>query len=647
MTSEPVRVEYDGDVAVVVIDNPPVNAGSAEVRRGLEAAVATVGQRDGLVAVVLIGAGGTFIAGSDIREFDGPIALPELPAVLAAIAASPLPFVAAIDGNALGGGFELALACDARMATAATYVGLPEVQLGIIPGAGGTQLVPRVVGYARAIELITSGRRVKAPEALEHGLIDRIAEGDLRAAAIAFARERGGGKRRLSELPPPMLDETTFSEAAAAAMRKARGVTAVDEAIRAIRAAASMPIAEALTMERSTFNTLRRSPEAAALRHLFFAERGASRIMRDIEPMPVSKVGIVGLGLMGAGIAASLLVSGASVVGFDRDAATTDAGVERIAALIGRMKLPEPERAAAVARLQAAYQLSELGSADLVIEAVHEDMELKRTIFAELAAHLGPETLVASNTSYLDIDALAAASGRPDRFAGFHFFSPAHVMKLVEIVRGAGTSDRTLASLVRAASRAGKVPIIAGNAEGFIGNRIFSAYRAECEILLEDGASPSEVDRALVDFGMAMGPFAVADMSGLDIAWAMRKRLAPHRDPNVRYPGIADRLCEAGRFGRKSGAGWYRYPEGSAEPDPAVEAVIEETARSHGIVRRPIASDEIVRRAIGKMASEAEHVLAAGTASSEADIDLVLVHGYGFPRAKGGPLFWARRNAAA
>jgi len=652
----PVRVERHGDVAIAVIDNPPVNASSLEVRAGLLAAIQTLNAEAAVKAVVLIGAGRTFIAGADIREFGGPPRDPQLPAVIAAIEACEKPVIAAISGAALGGGFELALGCDARIATADAAVGLPEVTLGIIPGAGGTQRLPRLVGLATAIRLITSGRRVKATEAEQLGLIDAVTRDDLREAAVRHALTLGGRKRRLSELPVPPEANEAVERASAEAIQGARGRTAVQEAIEAVRNAARMPFAAAAEAERATFQRLRQSEEAAALRYLFFAEREAARVPElDTKvargaPLAVSQVGVVGAGTMGTGISLCFLDAGVPVVLIERDNAALERGVERIRSVYrrqvhsGRMSAEDMERR--LGALSPAVALQALAQADLVIEAVFEDMAVKQALMRELDRVAKPGAVLASNTSYLDLDALAAVTERPGDVVGLHFFAPANMMRLLEIVRGRSTAPEVLARMLALAKTIRKLPVVARVGEGFIGNRIFSAYRMQCELMLEEGAYPEQVDAALVAFGMAMGPFAVNDLSGLDITWRTRQRLAATRDPKARYPEILDRLCESGRFGQKTAAGWYRYPEGARRgaSDPEVHALIEKCSAAKGIARHPFTAEQIQWRALATMINEAALLLAEGIAARPSDVDLVLVNGYGFPSHKGGPLFWASRR---
>jgi 3-hydroxyacyl-CoA dehydrogenase len=650
--SSPVRIERDHGVAFVVIDNPPVNASSLAVRAGLLDAVRTLAGDDAVTAIVLIGAGKTFVAGADIREFGQPPRDPQLPAVIAAIEQCGKPVIAAIHGAALGGGFELALGCDARVATPDALVGLPEVTLGIIPGAGGTQRLPRLTGIATAIALVSSGRRVKAAEAHALGLVDGIAADDLRTAALRQARELAGRKRRISELPIPAEPPEAIERAVADAMQGARGRVAVREAIEAVRNATRMPFAAALAAERATFQRLRQSEDAAALRYLFFAEREAARVsgIAEAAPRPIAEVGIIGAGTMGAAISVCFLDAGLPVVLVERDQEAIERGLERIRSVYrrlvesGRMTGDEMDRR--LGRLTPALALQSLARVDLVVEAVFEDMAVKQALLRELDHVLKPGAILASNTSYLDLDALAGATARPADVIGLHFFSPANVMRLLEIVRGQATAPDVLATALAMAKTIRKLPVVARVGEGFIGNRIFSAYRIQCELMLEEGAYPGDIDAALTAFGLAMGPFAVNDLSGLDISWHTRKRLAATRDPQARYPEILDRLCEAGRFGQKTGAGWYRYPDGARRGlfDPEVHALIDKCSATKGIARHSFTAEQIQWRALATMINEAALLLAEGIAARASDVDLVMVNGYGFPAHKGGPLFWASQR---
>ncbi len=650
-----VRYELDGDVAVIVIDNPPINAGSHAVRRGLMDAVTRLGADPRAQAGVIIGAGSTFVAGSDIREFGQPIEEPQLPAVIASIEACAKPVVAALHGAALGGGFELALGCDARVAVADAVVGLPEVTLGIIPGAGGTQRLPRLVGVPRALALVCSGERVRASQAVSLGLVDALAEGDLRQAAIAHARGLQGAKRRVRDLAVPASEDAAVDAAASASRKAGKNRPAVLAAIEMVRSAAARPIDEGLAAERQVFQRLRISREAFALRHQFFAERDAAKVplLAGARPRDVARIAVIGAGTMGSGIAIAALEAGFAVDLLEQDEAALARGLARIRehldARVTAGKLSADGAGRIGASLRGSIDWSCLRESDLVIEAVFEDLAVKQQVFRRIDALARPGAVLASNTSYLDLDAIALATSRPQDVIGLHFFSPANVMKLVEVVRGAACAADALATGMAVARRMRKLPVMAGNAFGFIGNRIYAAYRRQCEFMVEEGAWPEQVDAALQAFGFAMGPFAVADLSGLDIAWRMRQAQAATRDPSARYVHIPDRLCEAGRLGRKTGAGYYRYEEGSRTPqvDEAVHALIEACRQDKGITPRALEAQEMVRRALLAMINEAALLLAQGVAMRATDIDVALVNGYGFPRWEGGVVFWARERGAA
>ena len=650
-----VHLERDGEIAVIVIDNPPINAGSAVVRQGLMAAIETLRTDDTLQGAVLIGAGNTFIAGSDLREFGQPLTEPQLPSVIAAIEACGKPVIAALHGAALGGGFELALGCDARVAAPGTVVGLPEVTLGTIPGAGGTQRLPRIVGIPRAIQMICSGERVSAVAALEEGLVDVIASGDLRATAVAKARQLAGQKSLLRERPLPIAQGDDVEGAVTAALKAGKRRPAVQAAIDAIMSTADVGFDEGLASERAVFQQLRVSREAFALRHQFFAERDSAKhpSLGEVAPRTVEHVAVIGAGTMGSGIAIAVLDAGYRVLLLEQDAAALGRGAERIhvhyASRVQTGKLNASGAAAVEARLQTSLDWADLAQADLIIEAVFEELGVKQQVFQRIDAVARPGAVLASNTSYLDLDAIAAATSRPQDVIGLHFFSPANVMKLMEVVRGNATAVDALATGLAVGKRLKKLPVLTGNAFGFIGNRLYAAYRRQCEFMIEDGAWPEQVDTALQAYGFAMGPFAVADLSGLDIAWRMRQAQAATRNPNARYVHIPDRLCEAGRLGRKTGAGYYHYPEGSRGPqvDEAVHLLIEHCRTVKGITPRELNDDEIVRRVLLAIVNEAALLLAEGVAERATDVDVVLVNGFGFPRWEGGPVFWARERGAA
>ena len=639
-----VYLEKEGDIAVLVIDNPPVNAGSHDIRKALLDAIAQVATDPDIKGAVLIGAGKTFVAGSDLREFDLPLGTPQMPQVIAAIESSSKPFVAAMHGAALGGGYELALGCDARIASTGTVIGLPETALGIIPGAGGTQKLPRLIGKAEAVALIAGATRVNAVKALSLGMIDAVAEENLLQAAVIMARSMAGTKRRVIELPVPEGGDVE----AAVVRASLRARPHVLAAIRHVCAAGDVPVSEGLAAERETFQKLRIAPEASALRHIFFAERDAARGKpgRAARALQVEIFGVVGSGTMGAGITTALLQAGQPVIMVDVRKDALAAGVHRVQENIdggvkrGRMSIAAAN--AAKARLTTSTDLLALTPCDLVIEAVFENPSVKGDLFCALDAVVKETAIIASNTSYLDIDALASKTTRPDRIIGLHFFSPAHIMKLLEIVRASHSSDEALATGLAVARMLGKQPVESANAFGFIGNRIYAAYRTACEFMLEDGALPHEVDAALEEFGFAMGPFAVADMSGLDIAWNMRQQKAVDRNPADRYVQIPDRLCEVGRFGRKTGMGYYRYDKaGKHFRDSDVEAMIIAASDEKGITRGLFLSQDIQMRALAAIVNEAALVVEEGVALRASDIDVVLVNGYGFPRWTGGPVYWA------
>ena len=654
-TMSTVRTEQIGDVLLIEINHPPINAASLTVRQGLTAAIAQLQTQPALRAGVLIGGGTTFVAGSDLREFGQPLQDPQMPAVIEQIEACSKPVVAALHGAALGGGLELALACDARIALAGTLLGLPEVTLGIIPGAGGTQRLPRRVGVARAIQMVCSGERIQADQALALRLVDAVVASDLQAHAIALAEQLTGRKCRIRDEQVPQQDDAAIEQAEQAALRAGKRRPAVMAAIEAVKNAARLPFDEGLAHERTVFQQLRVSPEAHALRHQFFAEREAAKLPPALQaaPRPVQTVAVIGAGTMGAGIAICALDAGLNVVLLEQDDAALQRGLQRVAEhyqnRIAAGKVKAAVAAASKARLHPTTDWTQLGAVDLVIEAVFEDMAVKQEVFQKIDAHARPGAVLATNTSYLDVDAMAAFTSRPQDVLGLHFFSPANVMKLLEVVRGQRTAPDVLATGMALGKKLKKLPVLCGNAFGFIGNRIYNAYRKQCEFILEDGAWPEDVDKALTDFGFAMGPFAVADLSGLDIAWRMRQAQAATRDPRERYVAILDQLCEQGRLGRKTGAGYYSYPDGKRvlTTDAVVRDIIEQASSQRDITRRTLDATKIQRRALLAMVNEAALLLAEGVASRASDIDVVLVQGYGFPRWEGGPVFWARQQDPA
>lgn len=648
--SESVSARLEDGVLVVTIDNPPVNALSAHVRSGLIAALNHAADASEVAGLVIAGTGRTFIGGADIREFGAPPVEPLLPEVIDRIEAFAKPVICAVNGAALGGGCEVALACHGRIAGETASFGLPEVKLGLVPGAGGTQRLPRLIGLVAAIDLIGTGRIIKAPEAVTLGLADAVAADPLAAGVAAVQRSVGQTLRRTGSLEAPPADEDAVGAAEAKVLAKSRGQSAPAEAVRLVRAAGRLGLEAGLAEERATFLRLRDSAESAALRHVFFAERSAGKVdtLDGVASRRIETVGIVGTGLMGSGIAVSALTSGHRVIALEQTPEAAAAGRSRIAGLLDKAvqskRLTEEAQSACLARLETTAEAADMAATDLVIEAVFDDLAVKTDLFRRLDGIVPPTTILATNTSYLDPDAIAAATADPSRVVGLHFFSPANVMRLVEVVDCAKTAPDVLASALAFVKRLGKLPVVSGVTEGFIGNRIFSAYRREAEFMVEDGALPHEVDAALEAYGFPMGIFAVNDMAGLEIAWARRKRQAATRNPGERYVEIADRLCEAGRLGRKTGRGWYAYPDGARTVDPEVTAIIEAARAAKGIVPRSFTAAEIADRLLKAMVDEGTALLAEGIAARPGDIDLVMINGYGFPAHKGGPMFAAQRN---
>ena len=640
-------------VALVTIDNPPVNAASRDVRLGLIEAMARAAADPAVAAVVIACAGRTFVAGADIREFGKPPVEPYLPDVCLAIENLEKPVVAAVHGTALGGGCELALSAHARVAAPGTRFAQPEINLGIVPGSGGTQRLPRLVGMIPAIEMNGANRRLAAEEAKALGLVDLIADGDLVAAAIAHAKSLvGSPPRRTRDLAVPAFDRAAAEAAVAAIEKKARRQISPGEAARLTLAAAELPFAAGMAEERAAFLRLLVSDEAAALRHVFFAERDVAKIERidGVAARPVARFGVVGAGTMGAGIAVAAVDAGFAVTVVEMNDDALARGRERIDGIWARSvksgRLTGAGKAEKLARIRFAADLAAMADADLVVEAVYDDLGVKRDLFARLAGVVRPDCVLATNTSYLDPNAIGEGLPAPERLVGLHFFSPANVMRLCEVVDTATTSAETLSTAVSVARKLGKQPIVTGVCEGFVGNRIWAVFRRECEFMLEEGALPHEIDAALEDFGLPMGPFAVFDLSGLDIAWSLRKRKAATRDPNERYVRIADRLCEMGRFGQKTGAGWYAYEAGKKSVDPLVARLCEEESAEKGIARRAFTAAEIVDRLVGVMGAEGEKILAEGIAGRASDIDLVFIEGYGWPRRRGGPMYRAALRKA-
>lgn len=641
--TDAVHLSLADGIALITIDNPPVNVTSHAVREGLVAALDRA-EAAGVGRVVLTGAGKTFVAGADAKEFSAPPQPPHLPDIVNRIEGFPVPVVAAINGAALGGGLELALACAARVAAPGATLGLPEVTLGVVPGAGGTQRLPRLVGLDQALSLIPEGRVIGAVEALRIGLLDAVDDDPVAAARTMALPDRPA----TGALPAPSMQPEAFDAALRSAAKRSLRQVAPVRAIELIEASTRLPLAEGLAQERATFLDLKTGDQAAALRHVFFAERAAQAQGRHGGAEIASAV-VVGGGTMGAGIAYALAQAGVTVALVETDTA----GAERAQANVARLYAEAVARGksssdAAEAVLAARHSFHAgydgLPPVDIAIEAVFEDLEVKRRVFATLDAALPETTILATNTSYLDPDRIAAGLRHPGRFLGLHFFSPAHVMKLVEVIRTGQTSPETLATALRLAGRLKKISVLAGVCDGFIGNRILTRYRQTCDVMLIEGALPAQVDEAMRGFGMAMGPYEVQDLSGLDIAYANRKRLGWKTKSGFRYVPIADRIVEeTGRLGRKTGAGWYDYPEGKPVPSALIDAIVVEESARAGIARRDFTEDEIVSRATAAMVEEGFRILSEGIAARSADIDLVLVHGYGFPRWRGGPMHWAGR----
>ena len=646
--SQPVRIEREGDVALVAIDNPPVNAASHAVREGLADAVETLANDDGVRAIALYGAGRTFIAGADIREFGKPSKSPVLTEVCNAIEGVEKPVVAVLHGNALGGGLEVALACHARIAIEGLKVGLPEVTLGILPGAGGTQRTPRLVGIAAALDLATTGKHVGADEAHRLGLVDRVVTGEPREVALAAAREAASGalKTRRTGTLNVTPDEAALTKTREVLAKKSPHLFSPHRIVEAI-AASTAPLEEGLATERRLFQECLESPQRAGLIHAFFAERAVAKVPEgEATPRPVESIGVVGGGTMGSGIATAALLAGVPVTLAERDEESLAKGRATIegnlAGAVKRGKLSEDGRAQILAeRLKTTTDYADFAAADLLIEAVFEEMAVKKEVFARLDAVAKDGALIATNTSYLDVDEIAATTSRPSDVLGLHFFSPAHIMRLLEVVVGERTAPEVVATGFALGKALRKVAVRSGVCDGFIGNRILSHYRRVADLLVLDGALPVDVDRALEDFGFAMGPFAVADLAGLDIGFATRKRRAATRPADERTADFPDAICERGWFGRKTGRGYYVYEEGGRTPNPVVEEIIAAEREAKGIAPRDYGAEEIVERYMTAMISEATRVVEEGIALAPIDVDAVLLFGYGFPRHRGGPMHHA------
>jgi 3-hydroxyacyl-CoA dehydrogenase len=636
----------DGDVAVITIDNPPVNAMKYEVRVGLLDLVSRAIADAGISAVVIACAGRTFVAGADITEFGKPPRQPTGIAVIEAIEAGAKPVIAAMHGTPLGGGLELALGCHFRVAAPDTRLGLPEIKLGIIPGAGGTQRLPRLVGMDKAMAMILSGEPIPASEARDAGLIDEIIEGVLVAGAIGFARRAVAEKRPLvlarNRDEKLVRELAVFDAAAANYTKRARGQNAPVAAVAALRAAITLPVADALKRERELFLELVAGDQSKAQRHIFFAEREAAKVpdLAGVKAHDVRRAAVIGAGTMGGGIAMCFANAGIPVTVVETDAEALKRGLDVVTRnyrnTAARGGLAADEMEARIARIAGATDLAAVAEADIVVEAVFEDMGVKQDVFAELDRIVKPDAVIASNTSYLDIDALARGTARPQAVVGMHFFSPANVMRLLEVVRGVATSPETLATAVAVGRRLSKVPAVVGVCHGFVGNRMLRLRSVEAERLLLEGALPQDVDGALTGFGFPMGPFAMSDLAGLDVGWRMRKAQGL-------TAAIADQLCERGYYGQKTSRGFYLYEPGSRtpKPDPEVEQLIIDTAAQRGIARGALSNDEIVERLLFPMINEGARILREGIARRPGDIDVIWVYGYGFPVHRGGPMHYA------
>ena len=645
-----VGMHRDGDIAVIVVDNPPVNALKHEVRLGLRDAFASANTDKAVAAIVLTCAGRTFIAGADITEFDKPPQSPSLIDLNAQIENIAKPVVAAMFGTALGGGLEITLACHFRIAAPTTRLGLPEIKLGLFPGAGGTQRLPRLVGMDKAMAMILSGDPIPAKEALALGLIDEIFDGDPAAAGVTFVRKVIAEKRplrRVRDLDDKLKDlrarPDKFNEIAAAHVKRARGLHAPSAALEALRWTLDVPIDEAFDRERKKFMELRAGDQSKAQRHIFFAEREAAKVpglSKDTQPREIKRVAVIGAGTMGGGISMSFANAGIPVTIVETAADALQRGLSVIEknykTSAARGALREDDVTKRMGLLKGTTDIAAAKDADLVIEAVFEEMAVKKDVFGKLDKLARADTILATNTSYLDVNEIAATTGRPQSVLGMHFFSPANVMRLLEIVRGEKTAPDVLATAIAVARRIGKVPVVVGVCHGFVGNRMLRARSIEAEKLLLEGALPHEVDGALTEFGFPMGPFAMGDLAGLDVGWRMRKAQGIRAE-------IADTLCEQGRFGQKTSKGFYLYEPGSraGRPDPEVEQLIVAASKRLGIARRPIERKEIVERLIFPMINEGARILEEGIAQRSGDIDVIWVYGYGFPNWRGGPMFYA------
>lgn len=645
-----------GDVCVLTIDHAPVNALNVDVRRELIAAIDAADKAGAVRAILITGSGRNFIAGADIREFGKPAQPPFLPEVCNRVEDCSKPVVAALHGAALGGGLEIALAAHYRIGFEGAKLGLPEVQLGLLPGAGGTQRAARLLGAQAALSLMLTGRQIGAREALKLGLVDRVADSDdLLTEALAYAQKliaENASPRRSRDATGLADKEGSAAEIDAAradTAKKSRGLLSPLKIVDCVDAAVRLPFPDGLAFERTQFLECLESPQRAGLVHAFFAEREVQKApeTRSAQPRAIRSIGVVGGGTMGAGIAVALLDAGFPVTMVERDDVSLERGrshVEKVYdGLISKGRLTAEGKERALSSFRGAINYDALADVDIVIEAVFEDMAVKKAVFAELDRVCKTGAVLATNTSYLDIDEIAASISRPQDVVGLHFFSPANIMKLLEVVVPARVSSDVVATAFELGKKLRKVAVRAGVCDGFIGNRILAVYRAAADSLVEDGASPYQVDKVVRDFGFPMGPYQVIDLAGGDIGWATRKRRAATRDPNARYVQIPDRLCELGWFGQKTGRGFYRYDDGArvGKPDPEVEAIIDSERQRVGIVPRAFTDEQILRRYMAAMINEGANVVHQGIALRPLDVDATLLYGFGFPRYRGGPMHYA------
>ncbi len=652
-----VSISKDNDVAVITIDNPPVNALSPGVPEGISTAIDAVNSDPAVKAAVVIGTGRTFVAGADIKEFGkmtsgGPRR--SLLPLLLHIEDSGKPVVMAIHGTAFGGGLELAMAGHYRVASPTAQLGQPEVKLGIIPGAGGTQRLPRLVGVAKAVEMCAEGKPVSAREAAALGLIDRLIDGDLLAGAVTFARDVFGKpapktRERTEKLGTAVENATIFAVARDVAGKKQRGLKAPPTAIDAVEAATKLSFEEGCQLEAKLFTECLFSDQSKALIHVFFGEREVAKIPdvpRETPVMPVNRVAVVGSGTMGGGIAMVFANAGIPVLLKDVDEAALELGMSRIrknyASSVQRGRFTQAFVDERLQLITPVLSYDAFAEVDMVVEAVFEGMALKKTVFADLDRACRRAAILASNTSTLNIDEIAGATSRPEAVIGTHFFSPANVMRLLEIVRGKQSSREVIATCMQLSKKLGKIGVLVGNCRGFVGNRMFGPYRREAQFLIEEGAEVEAVDQALVEFGNAMGPLATGDLAGLDVGWRIRKEYRHLEKPGIRQPFAEDRLCEMGRYGQKTVRGWYRYDENRrASVDPEVSALVRKWSTDAGIPQRQISDAEIVDRCIYALVNEGARILEEGYALRAVDIDIIYLNGYGFPGYRGGPMWYA------